>query len=154
VILTAWRLVKTRHLAHVMDGEGARRYGGRWNSPGVSVVYAAESLALAALEVLVHAHDRAALAACAAVRLRFDEGLVRAVPETKLPGDWDRAPIPPATQAIGDAWVAAGRSAVLSVPSAVVPSERIYLINPRHRDFGRVRAGRPEPFAFDPRLVR
>jgi RES domain-containing protein len=154
VIITAWRLVKTRHLAHAFEGEGAHRFGGRWNSPGVAVVYVAESLALAALEVLVHAQDRAALVACSAIPVRFDERLVRVLPDASLPGNWNRSPFAAATQALGDEWARSAATAVLRVPSAVVSSEHIYVINPAHPAFRRVRIGRAAPFAFDARLVR
>ena len=154
MIVAAWRLVKTRHLAGAFDGEGAREYGGRWNSPGVAAVYLAESLALAALEVLVHLHDAGPLPAYSAVPVHFDARLMKPVPRGDLPADWRASPPPAALHAIGDAWLRAGKSAVLAVPSAVVATERIFLLNPAHPGFRRVRIGRPQPFAMDERLVR
>ena len=152
MIITAWRLVKTRYLARAFDGEGARRYGGRWNRPGVPVVYVAESLALAALEVLVHTQNRHMLSAYSAVPVRFDEKLVHALPSSALPEGWAASPLQVAAQALGDAWVEAGKTAVLSVPSAVVEAERIFLLNPAHPAFRRIHIGKPKPFAFDERL--
>jgi len=151
-MLTAWRLVKTRYLAHAFDGEGARRYGGRWNSPGVAVVYLAETLSLAALEVLVHLQSAQPFTAYSAVPVHFASGLVHAVRERDLPSGWQRWPAPPELQAVGDSWAASGKSALLAVPSAVVPEERIFLVNPAHRDFRRLRIGEAQPFAFDARL--
>jgi RES domain-containing protein len=152
VTIEAWRLVKTRHLAHAFDGEGARLYGGRWNSPGLGVVYLAESLSLAALEILVHLQSTAPLVAFAAIPVRFDARLMRSVPAKALPADWRASPPPAALRTIGDAWLAEARSAVLAVPSAVVESERIFLVNPAHPGFARMHRGRPRPFAFDARL--
>ena len=152
MIVAAWRLVKARHLASAFDGEGAREYGGRWNRPGVAVVYLAESLALAALEVLVHLQDTGPLAAYSAVPVHFDARLMKAVPSADLPSDWRASPPPATLRVIGDAWVRAGTSVVLAVPSAVVESERLFLVNPAHPAFSRVRRGKPSPFAFDARL--
>ncbi len=152
MIIEAWRLVKTRHLAHAFDGEAAREYGGRWNSTGTAVVYLAESLALAALEILVHLQSTQPLTAYTAIPVRFAARLLHAVPPASLPPDWRASPAPAALRAIGDAWVRSGRSAVLAVPSAVIEAERIFLLNPAHPGFRRVRPGRPRPFAFDARL--
>jgi RES domain-containing protein len=154
VIVEAWRLVKTRHLAHAFDGEGARLFGGRWNSPGLQVVYLAESLSLAALEVLVHLHDTTPLPAYSAIPVHFDARLMKTLRRSELPTDWRASPPPASLRAIGDAWVRAGKSAVLAVPSAVVESERIFLVNPAHPGFRRIRIGRPQPFAMDARLIK
>lgn len=152
--LTAWRLVKYRHQAQAFDGEGARLYGGRWNSPGVPVVYLAESLSLAALEILVHLQAAEPLMAYTATPVRFDARLVRTMAAASLPKRWRDSPPPPALRALGDAWVRAGTTAVLAVPSAVVEGEHIYLLNPAHPDFRKIHIGKPQPFAFDARLPR
>jgi RES domain-containing protein len=150
----AFRLVKAKHRAHAFDGEGARHHGGRWNGRGVAVVYASASLSLAALELLVHLESAELLAHYVAFELRFSAALVRRVEVRRLPPGWRRYPAPPALQAIGDAWVRAGQSAVLAVPSVVVPSETNYLLNPAQRDFAKVRIGAPHRFEIDARLGR
>jgi RES domain-containing protein len=71
-----------------------------------------------------------------------------------LPQDWRSLPRPLALADLGSRWAAAGETAVLSVPSALIPQELNYLLNPLHPRFKRIRIGRPEPFAFDPRLRR
>lgn len=150
---TVWRLIKARYAAHAFDGEGARRYGGRWNSPGVAVAYAADSPASAILEVLVHLGRADILGAYVLVPADVPAELIEELAARDLPPDWRASPIPPATQAVGDAWARAGRSAVLAVPSAIVPHARNYLLNPAHPEFDRVAVGAPERFAFDPRLL-
>jgi len=70
-----------------------------------------------------------------------------------LPADWMLEPPGPSSQAIGDAWVQAGESAVLAVPTVLIPSETNYLLNPMHPDFKKISIGKPQPFAFDPRLL-
>ncbi len=150
----AWRLLKTRHLAHAWDGEGARRYGGRWNSPGVPVVYSSETLALALLEVLAHLQDSETLAAYSAVRAEFDDSLVSVLPPKTLPDRWRDHPPPPEVTAIGDRWARSGASGILRVPSVIVPFEHGYLFNPEHPQFAMIRLGETIPFPIDSRLAK
>lgn len=70
----------------------------------------------------------------------------------ELPSDWRRTPAPPALADLGTAWLRAARTAVLAVPSAVVPLETNHILNPSHPDFRRIVIGRAEPFDLDPRL--
>jgi RES domain-containing protein len=146
----AWRLCKQRYAARAFDGEGARFAGGRWNPPGIAVVYTSATLSLAALEMLVHAD-----VGLVASRVDIPDGVrVRTVEIDGLAPDWRLYPPPPALQELGAAWAQALETAVLSVPSVVVPAERNYVLNPAHADFGRLRVGKAEPFSFDPRLAR
>jgi RES domain-containing protein len=153
-LITAWRLVKSRHAAAAFDGEGAQLHGGRWNSPGTRVAYASDSIALAALEVLAHLQSTAVLEAYSLATIRFPEDRVEVLEKASLPVRWRQFPTPPENQAIGDRWVAEGRSLILRVPSAIIPSASNVLINPSHPDFSKVVIGRPERFAFDPRLLK
>ena len=152
-MISAWRLIKSRHAAAAFDGEGARLHGGRWNSPGTRVAYASDSIALAALEVLAHLQSTAVLQAYSAVSLSFPDESVELLPTSSLPARWRRFPSPPENQAIGDQWVAQGRTLILRVPSAIIPSAANFLINPSHPEFAKVVIGRPERFAFDRRLL-
>ena len=152
--LTAWRIVKERHAASAFDGEGARLYGGRWNSPGTALVYTAESRALAMLEILTHLPTAALLGLFVCIPVRFDDALVTELRRNALPADWRREPAPASTRQLGDAWVQAGGSAVWRVPSVVVPPESNYLFNPAHPDFRAIKIGAAEPIRFDARLVR
>jgi RES domain-containing protein len=149
---SAWRLTKTKYLSAAWDGEGARKAGGRWNSPGVAVVYTSGTLSLALVEVLVHLSAEV-LPAYSAVPVEFADALVTAVAPGRLPRNWKDSPPPQAVQAIGAEWVATGTSAVLRVPSVVIPGESNFILNPAHRDFGRIGIGTPMPFPFDPRLL-
>ncbi len=149
---TAWRIVKTARVATAFDGEGARVFGGRWNSPGTTMVYGAESIALAALELLVHLQASQLLASYSVIPASFDEGMVERLDATSLPRGWRAHPAPVRLQEIGDRWVARGRSAVLRVPSAIVPAEWNYLLSPAHPDFAKVEIGPASAFALDARL--
>ena len=138
--------MKTKYAAHAFDGKGARRYGGRWNSPGTSVVYVAESRALAALEMLVHLQASEILKAYSMISVTFPTDLVTSVTREDLPSEWRAFPSPAALQAIGGEWVARSDSLVLRVPSIAIDEEHDYLINPEHSDFSRISVGAPEQF--------
>jgi len=152
VRIRAWRLVKEKHATAAFDGEGARLFGGRWNSAGTRLVYTSGTLSLAALENLVHLNPPVAFR-LAAIPIEFDEALAERIPAAALPPDWLEEPPPPSTAAIGDRWVKEARSAVLEIPSVIIPAEPNYLLNPSHPRFKKIRIGKPVPFTFDPRLL-
>jgi RES domain-containing protein len=140
------RLCKAAHVA--LDGEGARLWGGRWNTPGRPMVYTAASPSLAVLEVLVHLDLPSALLPDDYMLLTIDvpEGApVRRI-ETGPSADAD-------CRRAGDAFLAAGAALALMVRSAVVPQERNVLLNPRHPAMQGTAIVRTEPFRFDPRLL-
>ena len=151
-MLAAWRLVKARHARAAFDGEGARLYGGRWNSTGTRMVYTAATPSLAVLEVLVHLHVTGPLGGYVLIEAAIPETLVDEA--RRLPADWRIQPAPESTRRLGDDWIRSASSAALAVPSVLSPSERLFLLNPAHRDFGRIRIGKPSPFVIDPRLLK
>lgn len=149
--MRVWRIARAVH--GTPDGEGARLYGGRWNSPGRAVVYTASSRALAVLERLV-ATDPEELPDDLAL---FDidipeEAVVESVSSADLPPAWQR-PRNPQCRRTGDEWLVSARSLVLAVPSAVVPEEPNLLINPTHPDAPAVQVAAERPFTFDARLL-
>jgi RES domain-containing protein len=153
VSVSAWRIVKRKLAKDAFSGEGARLYGGRWNSPGVSVVYTAQSQSLAALELLVHLETSDLLHEYVVIEARFHPSLITRLAKSDLPKDWRASPPPASARAIGDAWIAEEPSPVLELPSAVVPAENIFLLNPEHPAFGKIEIGSPLDFEFDPRLI-
>jgi len=148
----AWRIVTAHWADAAFDGEGARRYGGRWNSPGRLAVYLAGSRALAALETLVHLSPRIA---ARQKFIRFQVGIPKSL-VSRL--DWDREYFEPfvgaETQARGDRWLGDSKGLALAVPSAVIPEEHNYLLNPAHPRLNEIEISRGEAFAFDPRLLK
>ena len=148
----AWRIVKEKRAATAFSGEGAVKTGGRWNSRGVPVVYTSSTQSLAALETLVHLNPPVPFK-YVAFRVEFDNALVEQVSLKNLPADWQVEPPPPSTKALGDVWVREARSAVLALPSVIISGEPNYLLNPAHPDFKSISIGKPERFAFDPRLL-
>ncbi len=135
------------------DGEGARRYPGRWNAKGVPMVYCASSLSLAALEMFVHLDPDDLPDDVVSIQAEVpDELLADVVDPKSLPGGWSRTPGPTALRDLGSQWVRSSRGVALVVPSAVIPRERNVLLNPKHADFARIRVQAPERFTFDPRM--
>jgi RES domain-containing protein len=153
-MLTGWRIVPEDQAANAFDGEGARLYGGRWNSAGVALVYASEHKSLAALETRVHIDATKRLRRYKCFSFHFDDALMEIFAVRRLPRDWKEEPPPPSIQQLGDLWVKAAPSAVLAVPSIIIPDERNYLLNPRHPDFAKIKIDKPTEFVFDQRLLK
>jgi RES domain-containing protein len=149
--LLVYRVVPVADGARAFDGEEAAASGGRWSAAGQPVVYAAGSLALAALEALAHLDGSLGKRRFVWVSARIPREM-RLERCTRLPAGWERRPPRAASRRVGERWLRAGRAAVLAVPSAIIPPELNYLLAPRHADFSRVEIGRPRPFVFDSRL--
>ncbi len=151
-LMKAWRIVREKHAATAFSGEGAAKFGGRWNLPGTRVAYASESQSLAALELLVHLTPLRFFR-YKAISIQFDESLAERLSPNGLPPDWKAEPPSLLTQRLGSRWAAELRSAILAVPSSIIPVEENYLVNPLHPDFSRIRIGPAVDFAINPRLL-
>lgn len=154
--MRVWRLGRTTFIED-LTGTGARLAGGRWSSKGVPVLYCSGTRSLCALELFVHLDPDDAPEALAAMSLHIPDAIFAARTlwtRTTLPPVWRDSPAPVPLQALGDAWVKRADSLVLELPSAVVPGEPNYLLNPSHPDMQQVVASPPEPFQFDPRMWR
>lgn len=148
-----FRIIKRKLAETAFEGLGAKRHGGRWNSKGVPVVYASDSIALAALELLVHLKRQETLAHYVVFRLALADSQVLDLKRKALPEDWRDAPPPPSTAEIGDEWLESGLSLALAVPSVIVPEQHNFLLNPKHADFQSVADKAASfPFEFDVRL--
>jgi RES domain-containing protein len=139
----AWRLCRTPYAD--LLGDGARRFGGRWNSPGWPVVYAASNPALAVLEVRVHLDLPPELLPDDYVLVTIDLGDLSVE---------DLAQMPAAPRMFGDTWLQEQRTPVLRVPSAIVPESPNLLLNPAHPEAPAARILDTRRFMFDPRLWR
>lgn len=152
-MLTVWRLVTARLAETAFSGEGARLYGGRWNRKGVPMVYTAGSQSLAMLELLVQ--DEPLRARYVMIPAAVPKNLkIERITPGQLPADWRSPAARDALQAIGGAWARRRSGAVLAVPSAVIPSETNYLLNPLHPSFGRIEIGEAQEFVTDLRLMK
>lgn len=151
---TAWKLTKAQYATTAFTGYGAMLHAGRWHTQGTPLVYAADSLELALLEVLVHVNAIDLLAfSYVGIPIEFDDNLLIRLSRSHVPSDWNHWPWPTSTQQIGTQWFYEKQSAILQVPSTVVSTAFNYLINPAHPKFSRVRIGPPQSFSVDPRLA-
>ena len=148
-----WRLCRAVHGETVFSGEGGRRFGGRWNSRGVPMVYTSASLALAAIELFMHLEPSLAPHDLVAISATLPEGEpARTVIPADLPPAWhgDLA----CSRELGDEWIRSGSSLALQVPSVPIPPEWNVLINPAHPRFVELKIDPPQPFLFDARMIR
>lgn len=150
--MRVWRLVRARHVQAPLAGIGAAIAGGRWNSVGVRVGYTSAHRSLALLEMLVHLRTDQVPVDLALLPIDVPDALVTDV--ARPPAGWNALPWSHVARALGDRWIERGRSLALRVPSVVVPAEYNVLINPAHPRFADVAVRRPEPLAFDRRLLR
>jgi RES domain-containing protein len=149
--MKVWRLCRARHAADAFSGEGARRFGGRWNSRGVPMVYTSTSLALAAIELFVHLEPSQAPGDLVAVSATLPQGEPsRTVEPSDLPADWRAGESEP--RHIGDEWIQSRASLALRVPSVPIPPDWNVLINPLHPLMTELKIDAPEPFIFDARM--
>jgi len=147
-----YRLCDDRFRA--LDGQGARKHGGRWNRPGRPALYAASSRALAVLELLARV-DREVPAGLLLLTIEIpDAAPMERLDPADLPKDWQTRPAPESCRSAGDDWLASARGLVLEVPSVLVPEESNLLLNPEHAEFATVRVVADRPFSFDPRLLK
>ena len=151
--MKVWRLARAAYTTP--NGEGAKKYGGRWTPAGLAVVYTSASLALAAVETLVHADSDLLPDDLVILSAHIPERLpIRTVSPADLPDDWQHMPTPCTLLTIGGDWVRTNREVGLRVPSAVIPQEWNMLLNPAHRDFPAIEWTHEGPFHWDARLER
>jgi RES domain-containing protein len=148
--MRVWRICKRQHAA--FDGAGAWLAGARWNDPAIPIIYTSATLSLAALELLLHLghwetpRDMVAVAADIPESVAMTRLVIEDVPER----DWRRYP---PLESLCDPvrrWFAKLDTAVMHVPSAIIPSERNYLLNPAHPEFRKIQVGAPQPFLLGP----
>lgn len=153
-MFSVWRITSKKFTKTAFSGEGARLFGGRWNTPGIPLIYTAESKSLAILEILVHLESPDLLQKFVLFEVKVEQSFTTEIDPESLPANWREDPPPAAAQSIGDDWATSAQSAVLRVPSAIVTGEFNFLLNPRHPDFRKLQIGSPQPLLLDPRLPR
>ena len=149
-----WRICRRRYAAEAGTGAGARLYGGRWNSRGVSVVYASTSLALAAVETFVNLDPNLRPADLVSIQGDIPDAVeIRELGVAGLPTGW-RETRDDSLRRFGDEWIRGGETAALLVPSAAIRGEWNLLLNPTHGDYSKIQFAKPERFEFDLRMFR
>jgi RES domain-containing protein len=152
-VITAWRITAAEYAESAFEGRGGLRRGARWHFAGTRIVYTAESVALATLEILANLPRPLQLPDFVVIPCYFHEALVEELDPGVLPERWYETPAPRALQNLGTKWVQARRTPVLKVPSALTQTDFNYLLNPEHDDFRSIDIGNPRPFQLDYRLV-
>ncbi|MCL1060781.1 RES family NAD+ phosphorylase [Shewanella benthica] len=152
-MITIYRIVKKKWAGNAFDGEGARLYGGRWNSRGQSCVYLAGSESLAILEILVHLDNARQITHYALFSVELDEKDIMLLDHDSLPHNWQEDPAPADTADLGDEWLSSQSSLALCVPSSIVTRERNFLLNVDHPAFDNMMDTKVElEFSMDTRL--
>lgn len=151
-MIKAWRLTPPQYLDSAFTGIGAKEAGGRWNKKGTPVVYASSSFALALLEILVNTQATFLLPEYAAIRFSFEPRQLNEVDVDSLPAEWHGVHYTSTTQELGEVWFQNAERMVLSVPSAVIPFERNYLVNPMHEDIENLKREDAISLLLDKRL--
>lgn len=148
-----WRICRAHYAASALSGEGARLYGGRWNSQGVSIVYTSPSLALAAVETFVHLEPNLRPDDLVSIELELPGAATERLDLKLLPRDWHERR-DESLRAFGDRWIQRGAAAALYVPSAAIRGEWNVLLNPAHPAFRKIKHLNVRPFEFDLRMFR
>jgi RES domain-containing protein len=149
-----WRICRRRYAAEATTGEGARLYGGHWNSRGLRVVYASTSLALAAIETFVNIEPNLQPKDLVSIEGEIPDDIeIGRLDPTKLPAKWYETRSE-GLRRFGDEWIRSGQTVALLVPSAAIRGEWNVLLNPDHGNSCRIKIGKAQPFEFDARMFR
>ena len=151
-LLKSYRIFKDIHLKTANTGYGASLFPGRWNPRNVPLLYSAETLSLSCLEIVVNANVAGLLDNYLFVEYQFKESFVKIIDIKDFPPNWMASPPSNITRDIGDQWIKSNKSAVLRVPSSIIPLEYNYLINPNHSDFINITKSQADKFIFDNRF--
>ena len=152
--MKVWRICREIHAANACTGEGAQRFGGRWNSRGVPMVYTSTSLALAAIELFVHLEAGQAPSDLIYITATLPEGEpAEHLAPDRLPSGWWTDDFDPLRE-LGDRWIREKSSLAIQVPSAALRMEWNVLVNPLHPAISAVEISLPQAFQFDARMFR
>ncbi len=151
--MIVYRLAKSKY-CNDLSGKGAEITGGRWNSKGTPLVYTSESRALCVAEIAVHMQLNILPVDFKLITIEIPYILTISVEHSnKLPKDWNSIPYSAASRKVGDEFINENKFPVLKVPSAVVPGDFNYLINPVHKLTNLIKIVKTEEFRFDRRLI-
>ena len=150
-----YRLDRLKRENQVLSGKGSEMFGGRWNYPGIPAVYCAENRALTVLEILAHLdkdhwpNDR--------IMVSFeipDESMIHKMDVAELDSGWNSFPYTDSSQRIFGEFVQSNNHCILAVPSAIVPDEFNFVINPNHPKATQIRVIDKKAFVLDHRLLK
>jgi RES domain-containing protein len=146
-----YRFVRSQY-SNDLSGEGARRFGGRWNSAGNPVLYTSFSISLALLELLIHNASHDEIISNQLITIEIPDVEYKELSALRLKNLWYEDEN--YTKNIGDDFLASQSSLLLKVPSSIIPEEYNMLINPRHVHFKKVKIKQIRTFRFNVRLFK
>lgn len=147
-----YRMSKIRH-ARDLSGKGAQLAGGRWNKKGLPALYLAENRSLSILEAIVHCHSINDLNNRVILSIEVNDNLIDVFNTKKLPNNWNSFPWNNFTINEGSKWLKSLNNLSLQIPSAIIPEEINYIVNPRHPEFNKVKIVDKQVFRPDQRLL-
>lgn len=149
--MIVYRIGRTK-FAKDLSGEGARLFGGRWNQKGTACLYTSQSRALAVLEYTVNVNQDDIPRALSITTLQVPDDMFFRLSQEELPGDWAQSPAPTSTKKFGTVLLQQADHLTIGVPSAVLPTEYNYLINPIHPNIVGVSILDIQDFIYDIRI--
>ncbi len=151
--MKVYRISRKKYIRD-LSGEGARRFGGRWNKRGVAVIYTSSQESLAALEVLANTPASSLPDDLCAITLILPEAIkIMQIKSPNLPEGWNQYPSPNYLREAGSEWLISRKSLAMRVPSALIHSEFNILLNPFHKEMSQVKTGEVRSFRFDQRIL-
>lgn len=155
--MNVWRIATDTpdYTAEDLSGDGAKISGARWNRPGNAMLYCGTSIALAALETFVHLKAGGFPLNRYLVAIDVPDDVWKKASDLRMPPvGWDAIPAGAVSLNAGDSWIKASSSALMIVPSVIVPEEYNVLINPVHPDTRKLGAIKVRKWTYDARLMR
>lgn len=149
--MIVYRLCRTSR-ARDLSGEGPRLFGGRWNHIDTPCIYTAENRSLAILEYSVHIMEDDIPRALSMMSIEIPDNNMLEVPVHRLPGNWHHTPVPPSTQDFGTKMLEKLLNPVIKIPSAIIPEEYNYILNPKHPDASLFKIVEIRDFVYDIRI--
>ena len=149
--MLVYRVGRTKYSTD-LTGEGARLFGGRWNNKMIGCLYTSESRALAVLEYTVNVNIDDIPRALSITTIEIPDLTINILNEADLPGDWRNSPGPSSAKEFGSALLLSAADPVIRIPSAVIPAEFNYLLNPLHTDSQKIKVIDISDFAYDVRI--
>ncbi|MBN8838419.1 MAG: RES family NAD+ phosphorylase [Sphingobacteriia bacterium] len=142
----------SKHYSNPINGEGARLWGGRWNAAGTPAVYCSGTISLSLLELLIHSLNYDTLLEHNLIVIDVPIKNIHKIQITQLKNDWQNDVH--YSRFIGNEFLKQQSSLLLQVPSAIIPEESNFIINPKHKDFNKVKLSEVKSFTFDKRLFK
>ena len=149
--MLVYRIGTTKY-SNDLSGEGARLYGGRWNHPGIACIYSAETRALSVLEFTAHVSIDTLPKSLSITCIEIPDDSIKSIPLSSLPSTWKSWPHSKSSRDFGTKLLEACKFLVLKFPSAIVPDEFNYVINPLHTRMKEVKIKEVKEFLWDTRL--